>query len=193
MAFTPLFTVTQILGAPSKIIFTDTSVGSDAAIGGRRIYLKKVDGTYLVPSGSATNYIDWALASTSLTVDVLNKDYALLIIVEWVDVATFDTTFDDSFGGGGEGSGSELYSYTILTGLSRYNEDFDYTTTKILSANPSLFNDNNFWENKSLLRTFIDAGNNAVLNINDQYSCQVCYDAATQLRTSSQYSFNQNT
>ncbi len=175
MAFTPLFTATQTLGNPSYVTLTDVSTGTDAAITARRAYFAKYDGTFIVPSGVSTEYIGWALADTSLALDMLDKDYSLLITVQWLDVG-----------------GNILYDYQLLAGMTRYNEDFDYSTTKVLAANPSLFNDNNFWWNKSLLRTFIDAGNNAITDISDQYSAQVCYDEATNLRVSSQYFFNQN-
>lgn len=175
MAFAEDFTATQTLGLPSKILFTDTSTGSDGSIASRAIYLQKADGTFLVPAGTSTDYIVWAYADSTITVDVLDKDYALNITVEWRD-----------------SSGTVLYSKNLLQGETLYNETFDYSLSQLMVANPYLINDNNFFQNKSDLRTYIDGGNNAILYASDQETAQRCYDEATDLRTGSQYYFNAN-
>jgi len=171
----PNFTAVQTAGLPSKILFTDTSTGSDGAIVSRRIYIAKDDGTFLVPSGTSTSYIVWPYANSSITVDCLDKDYALLLTGEWLDV-----------------NNAVLYSKVILQGVTLYNETFDYSLTQMMAANPLLINDNDFWENKSTLRTYIDAGNQAITVASDQTNAQICYDEATDLRLSSQYYFNAN-
>ena len=79
MPLTPNFGASQNSGTPSTISFTDTSTGSDVAITKRRIYLLQANGTYLVPSGVTTNYVDWALANSSISLDVLSKDSALTV------------------------------------------------------------------------------------------------------------------
>jgi len=175
VAFSPAFTAAQAVGFPSQIVFTDTSTGTDGTIVSRRIYLKKADGTFLVPTGTSTEYIAWALADTSTTVDALDKDYSLLVTVQWLDAG-----------------GAILYDKVVLYGFTLYNETFDYSTTQMLTGNAALFNDNNFWQNKSDLRTYIDGGNNAISLATDQYGAQQCYDAATALRVGSQYYFNEN-
>ena len=55
-----------------------------------------------------------------------------------------------------------------------------------------LMNDNDWWGNKTLLRNYIDSGNNAVSRNSDIVAAQQCYDLATNLRTQSQYYFNIN-
>lgn len=175
MALVPNFTAVQIAGFPSQVVFTDTSTGSDGAITSRRIYMAKVDGSFLVPSGTSTQYIVWPYIDTQITVDDLDKDYALLITVEWLDV-----------------SNNILYSKQLLLAFTIYNETFDYYLTQMMAANPLLVNDNNFFTQKSALRTYIDAGNQALTLASDQENAQLCYDQATNLRTSSQYYFNSN-
>lgn len=175
MAFDPNFTAQPILGVPSDLLFTDTSTGSDTDILSRVIYLAKIDGSYLVPEDTLTDYIEWDLDDPTLTVDVLNKDYALVVTVTWL------------------GLDSEvLYSKVYLLGFTAYNETFDYYLTQMLAANPSLINDNNFWDNKSTLRTYIDSGNQALVLASDQGNAQICYDEATKLRVGSQYYYNAN-
>lgn len=52
---------------------------------GRKIYLEKVGGTYLVPDGTTTDYIDWPLSdgATKTLTDILDRDYSLSMLVEW--------------------------------------------------------------------------------------------------------------
>lgn len=173
MALTPNFIAEQTAGSPEDITLEDTSTGSDLAIASRRITLRLADGSFLVPDGNDSDqYIAWALASTTKTVDVLEEDKAISMTVEWLDV-----------------SSAVLYTKTILFGFTLYNETFDYGLTQSAAGNPMLMNDNNWFANKSLLRERIDSGNNAI-TFGDIYAAQQCYDRATELRTNAQYSFN---
>lgn len=172
------FSASQPVGEPSVVTLEDTSTGLDPSITQRRAYLRKYDGTFLVPEGTSTEYVQWALANTTINIDALNdpnKDYALVVVVEWLNVSNVIVS-----------------SLSTLYGFTSYNEDFDYQLTQLLSANPLLINDNNFFDNKSQLRTLIDSGNQAIERASDQYGAQRCYDLATELRTNSQYYFNGN-
>jgi len=175
LALTPSFSVSQPVGENSVLTILDTSTGSDSDITGRRVYLRKSDGTFLVPTGTTTDYILWDYADTSIDIDCLDKDYALLITVQWLQDSTI------------------LYAYSLLTGLTAHNEDFDYGLTTVLASNPLLINDNSFRANKFDLRTFIDAGNQAIEVGSDIKSAQLCYNQATSIRISSQYYFNEST
>lgn len=175
MSFTPNFSTTQTSGNPGVINFSDISSGSDSLIVSRRIYLRKADGTFLVPSGTTTDYISWIYANSTISVNALTEDMALSITVEWL--------YNDS---------SIQYSKIELSGFTQYNESFDYLLTQMLTANPLLINDNDFFSKKSLLRTFIDSGNNALLEASDQFAAQSCYKDATDLRLDSKYIFNVN-
>lgn len=151
---------------------TDTSTGVDAAVTQRRVYLAKDDGTFLVPEGTATDYIEWSYADSSIDIDALDIDYGLLITVQWLNV-----------------SNVVLYDLSDNVGFTSYNEDFDYQLTQMLSGNPLLINDANFFQSKSDLRTNIDSGNQAILRADDIYGAQQCYDRATNIRLLSQYYF----
>lgn len=165
MALVPAFTIAQTFGLPSKVLLTDTSTGSDGAITQRRVYLKKDDGTFLVPSGTSTQYIQWAYSNASITIDALDKDYALAITVQWLDV-----------------SNTVLYDKTIPVGLDLYNSTNSYQRTQKLSGNPLLTNDDDFWERKEQLRECIESGRDAILFAGDLFSAQQAYDRGTDIR-----------
>lgn len=175
MPFVANFTATQPVGEPSVITLTDTSTGSDGAITQRRVYLREADGSFLVPSRTTTDYIEWDYADSTIDIDVLDKDYALQVVVEWLNVGN-----------------AVLYDKTSLELFSSYDEDFDYNTTQQLTGNPLLFNDNRFFLEKSNLRTFLDSAERAILRASDQYGAQECLDGATALRLGSRYFFNIN-
>ena len=99
--FVPSFAVSQNLGFPSVIVLTDTSTGTDETISQRNVYLQKADGTFLVPEGTTTNYIVWSIVLNTISIDVLDKDYALNVMVDYVNIVNtplvFDLTFDTTF------------------------------------------------------------------------------------------------
>lgn len=177
MPLTVSATAESVAGEPSDILFTDESTGSDGTITSRRIYLSDKDGNFIVEEGSSLEYSVWALPlATPITLDLLTKDMACKIVFQWLNVS--NVVVDD---------------YTIdAIGFTEYNENFDYQTTQLMSSNPKLIDDNNFFNNKTKIRTFIDAGNKAITRDSDLSNAQLCYDAATDLRTSSQYFFNGN-
>lgn len=175
MAFVPNFVAIQPFGTPNLIEITDTSTGSDSNIVTRRIYIRKADGTAIV-DGAVWDYPDM-----SISLDVLTKDTACEITVEWLD-AIPSSTVDPIV----------LYNKVIMYGFTEYSEMFDYGLTQMMTANPLLINDNDFFPHKSDLRTSIDSGNQAIIYAQDLYAAQQCYDRATNLRLSSQYYFNIN-
>lgn len=84
MPFIPSFTAEQLYSRPTILRITDTSTGSDPDINDRQIYLRKADGTYLVPQGITTDYISWLSDSGNvIDINVLNVDYALEIKIQW--------------------------------------------------------------------------------------------------------------
>ena len=87
MPILPSFSTSQTLGVPESINFTDTSTGSDVNIVTRHVYMQAYDGTFLVQEGTTTDYEIWDYAASTITFDVLTKDYALLITVEWLGVS----------------------------------------------------------------------------------------------------------
>ena len=164
MAFTGSVSITQG-GNANNLVLTDTSSGgSDPNLTGRTIYLVKKDGTFLTPSGSSTDYITWAIGDSSITLtDILDRDYSLNVVVEWA------TTLPIS---------GATYTYTVLYTTTALLEIFYYSLTRRQSSNPLITNDNNYFTNKSKLRTEIDAATNASTIGTDQYAAQSCLDRA---------------
>lgn len=175
MPLTPVISVGQTPGNPGVVTIADLSTGSNVLITQRRVYLKTSLNTYLVEEGTTTDYEEWALIDSSIDIDALDKDYGLLVTVEWLDVTNV-----------------VLYTISDTYGLKCYNEDFDYGLTQMLTANPENIGDNSFFEHKSQLRNYIDSGDKAIERASDIYSAQVAYDKATKLRIKSAYNFNIN-
>lgn len=172
MPLTADFSVSQPLGEPSIVTVTDTSTGSDGTITARRVYIKDAFGNFIVPEGVSTEYNAWSIGDTSVDIDCLTKDIAALITVEWLNGTTV------------------VYSKIEKYGLVAYNEDFDYSLTQMLAANPMRTNDSKFLEYKFNLRAEIDSGNQALERYGDMFSAQQCYDRATTIRINSQFYFN---
>lgn len=164
MSFVQSFSVSQNIGNPSTLVLTDTSTGADGAIYERRVYLRKSDGTYLVPDGTTTQYIVWPYANTTISIDVLNKDYALEITVLWVN-----------------SGGTTLYTSADTFVFSLYSEQFYYGLTQELAGNYPIIADDNYYSNKFRLRTEIDSANNAISIGGDIAASQACLDRAALL------------
>lgn len=176
MSFNPQYNASQILGNPNCINFEDVSSGTDSAITSRRVFIQDAYGSFLVEEGNPLQYSDWAIANASIVLDVLSKDKAVRIVVQWLDV-------DNNI----------LYSASSIAGFTLFNETAMYGVIQALSGNPRNINDNNFFQNLSDMRTDVDSGNQAILFASDIFSAQQCYDRATTLRLNSSYSFNINT
>jgi hypothetical protein len=161
MSFNPNFSTSQSAATLSSVTFTDTSTGTDGAITGRLIYLRKYQGTYLVPTNYTTEYIYWPYSDATITIpDLLDKDYSLDVIVYWF-----------------VGS-SAPYSKTILTGFTGYSDYCLRQLTQNNMSNRQLLSNKNFYNNKIKLRTLVDDCNQAILLLNDQTISQWCLDQA---------------
>jgi len=166
MAFNGSFAITQGVDI-SQFTLTDNSTGSDAGITGRRIYLFKIDGTTLVPEGTTVTYIDWPIVSLigdEITVDVLDKDYAITAFVSWISSAPL--------------ASPSSYEYTYMQLFSGYTNQFLYGLIQQMAANPLISSDKNFYYNLSKAYTDLDNATLAVAN-NDQYSAQMALDRIT--------------
>lgn len=172
MPLTPSFSVQQNSGSPNIILITDTSTGSDVSVSKRRIYLLQANGTYLVPSGVSTDYIDWALADTSKSLDVLTQDTALQITVQWLD-----------------SSNVVLYTVTTAFGFSAYGETFYYNLTQLQQANPQIIAATTFYQSKMMLRVELDSAAQAISFAGDINSAQQCYNRANNFITNQNYYF----
>lgn len=174
MPLTPNFSAVQNSGTPSYITLQDTSTGSDVSIVSRRVYLLQADGTYLVPSGTSTDYIEWSIASATIALNVLSQDTALSITVNWVDV-----------------SGNTVETKTIAYGFNAYGETFYYglTQNEVPITNPNVALSTNYFQNKMLLRVYLDSAAQAISFASDIYAAQVNYDLETNLIANANFNF----
>lgn len=172
MPLTPSFSVSESSATPSTIVITDTSSGSDVSVSKRRIYLLQANGTYLVPSGVSTDYIDWSLADTTKSLDVLSADTALQITVQWLD-----------------SSNVVLYTVTTAFGFSAYGETFYYNLTQLQQANPQIINATTFYTAKMMLRVELDSAAQAISFAGDINSAQQCFNRANNFITNQNYYF----
>lgn len=160
MALTVSISVAQNNGLPSTMVITDTSTGSDPSITIRRIYLSKSDGTYLVPEGTTTDYIEWPIAETSITLDVLDRDLALEILVQWLAGAVITYSYENS------------YVFAAYTNTFLYNLSVDQ------SSNPAIINATDFFANKTKMYSYVKEAENAITIGEDITKAQFCMDKA---------------
>lgn len=172
--FNGAFSISQTTD-PQSFTLTDTSTGTDAGLTDRQITLFKSDGTTLVPAGSATSYIDWPIANGPILIPLLIRDYALNIQVNWISSAPL--------------APPSTYTLTILNGFTSNSESFYGSLTQKQSQNRLLVNDNNFWPNKSKLRTLIDDCTQAVDVLNNILLAQDSLDEAYQMIQNPNQSF----
>lgn len=172
MALTPNFTASQFSGTPSIITLTDTSTGSDVTIASRRVYLLQANGTFLVPSGTTTNYIVWDLVDTSIDLDVLAQDSALSITVQWMS-----------------GIQTVVTSKTTSFAFTAYNETFFYGLNQNLVGNSNLSASTDWFQYMSDLQLQIDSAQQAITFASDIYTAQAALNRATYISTNSSYFF----
>lgn len=149
MALTQSYTVAvnSILG---QLVFVDTSTGSDGAIADRVITLFRVDNTIL-------GTFDFPLsAGSSITINAVTTDIALNTQINWNNV-----------------SGASLYAFNVILAYTQYAENYYYQLTQNQQAQPSLLNDQQYFQNKSKLRVLIDSANQAISVGKDIFSANV--------------------
>lgn len=157
------FAASQNYGNITVITLTDDSTAPDGALTDRLVYIQKADGTYLVPDGTDTDFVEWPIADNTIEIDCLDKDYALSISVKWVTGSTIS------------------YTKTTLCLFKAYSELFLRQLTQRQAANPKLIDVKSYWYNKMKLRTLVDDAEQAVDLLNDQTVAQYALDEAKKL------------
>lgn len=96
---TASFSVTESLAIPNQITLTDTSVGDDAGLTSRRIYLTLANGNWLTEDGESETeaYTEWPIADSSITLDILEQSTAANITVGWYTGSTRTYVAQDEF------------------------------------------------------------------------------------------------
>ena len=146
MSFSPAFTCAQSTAAPSTVVFTDTSTGTDGSIDSRRIYVTDYAGNYIVPTGTSTSYISWPLATNPITVqNLLTQDTACNVLVQWLD-----------------SGGNVLYESDEDFPFVATNQQFYFYLIQQLALSPTTLQDTTFASNLALYWTYIIGAINAI-------------------------------
>ncbi len=168
MAFNGDNTVQQL--NEGSIQLTDTSTGSDVTITERRISLITYNPSItLIPAGTATTYIVWPLADLSITLnDILPKDYALNVKVEWI------TQTPDP---------NSVYTKTGLYLFESYNMlELGGIITERMARDPNIVRDTDFITSFFAFYANIIGARISVGLLNDIFKAQYCLELATNMR-----------
>ncbi len=167
MPFSENFSESQSLSDLNDATFTDTSTGSDPSIASRDITLTKADNTTLAANEP------WALADTSITLDVMNRDYDLQVRVRWLDAG-----------------GAVLYSKTQPIIFTGYIQTFLYNKVSQQAASyPNIIQDTNYFNSLSLLQTLYDGAVQANDLASDIYTGQSLLDMGYNIMQKETYYF----
>lgn len=165
MPFTGSYTISQGYD-PSSFILTDNSSYSGEAqntFSGRKIYLYKIDGTTLVPSGTTTTYINFPFSDgNSIELDVLKQDMSLNILVEWES---------------NNPQPGSVYELEVVYTFLEYTQQFKYGVIQQWQANPNVINDTQFYKGLTVLNTEISNAEQAN-RYQDQTSAQYAIERA---------------
>lgn len=160
MPLTPNFSVSQTAGDDATINVTDTSTGSDVTIVTRRLSFLTNSGTYLVPTGNVDpQWVSWALIDTTKSVSILNKNYALTVTVDWLDV-----------------SNAVVETKSLLICTSQSLEELAFNLLEQESEPTYVSYDNDYLMNALALRMNIDNANRAVDTWGNISVAQNCLD-----------------
>lgn len=172
MSFVPAFSASQLTGVSGSLTLSDDSSGTDAAISQRRVYFQLSDGSYLTLSSTSTDYETWAYASATKTFAILSTDYAISVLVQWLNV-----------------SNTVLYTKTILCLFDQFNKSFFYSLTQNQASSPTIVQDTTYYQNKAALWSEIIGAENAVEFGNDISGAQGCLDRASNFRNNENFYF----
>lgn len=173
MPITPSISVSQSALAPNLITVEDTSTGSDGAIASRRIFFQTPFGTYLVESGTTTDYEVWSYADASETFDVLNQDWALAITVQWLDSGN-----------------AVLYTLTQVYCFNQYNRQFYYYLWQQMALTYKIIADGVYFNALAAYWQNIIGAEKAVEIGADIAASQACLDRATNMKENQSIFFN---
>lgn len=164
MPFSPSFTVGQSLSNPGAAVLTDDSSGSDVLITQRRVYFTDEAGNYVVPSGTSTDYVAWALATNPITINSLVEvDTSVLALVQWLNV-----------------SNVVLYESSNEFCLRAFNKQQFVYLIQQQALNPGVVQDANYYSNLCQYWINIVGANTMVEDAEDLSGSQNCLNRATQ-------------
>ncbi len=167
MALSPSISI-GITSDPSAVVVNDTSTGSDGAITDRKIIFTQTDSSPL----GASPYDFPLSAGASITVNPLDKDYALTVTINWVNV-----------------SGTVLYTANEIFVFTQYAKLFLESLTQQQIANPNIVDDQNFIQNKFNLFQEVKSAQNAIDFGQSVKAAQSCVSRYQELIDDNQFFF----
>lgn len=159
----PNFTATQSLAYNNLITLSDTSIGIDLTLTNRRVYILTATGSYLVPSGTTTNYFDWSYANSQIQVDVLTQSTAPQITVEWYAGSTLMYTKTITFD-------FDLGDYVFMLGILASQ-----------TSSPGVLQDSNYYNSSIQFIVNLFNSENAIEYGDDIWSAQGALNANQKL------------
>lgn len=150
MSFSPSFTISRTALNDALVIAEDTSTGSDVLIVARHITLTDCNGNTLVVSGTTTSYNLWPLVTNPISLNLLQTDTAVTILVEWVNSL-----------------GVALYSSTEEFCLANYGKSFMYFLGQSQSLTPGIVQDSNYNSNMATFWATLSGAINMVEEADD--------------------------
>lgn len=166
----PNFTAGQNPLYPQIIVLTDTSTSVTGTITGRRVYIENNSGQYLTPTGTTTDYIAWALADASISINCLTESTACSVRVDWVD-----------------SGGAVVETLTQIFCFDLFSRQFAYSLIQGLV--PPITLNTNYSSNLAALWAAIMGAENATTLNNDIATSQNALNQAIYLQTNANLFF----
>lgn len=160
MAFNGAFTVAAVTGVKTSVILTDTSSGSDAGLTGRTITVYKADGSVFYTTS-------WAIAETTKTIALFEKDRAANFKIDWISSAPL-------------ASPSTYTQSKLFVSTGYLLEEFS-TMTRLQASNPVIMRDAQYYEKKGELLMEIKGAEYGISEMEDIVAAQGCIDRAQYL------------
>lgn len=161
MPYLPSYSATQQFSSPSVVTLTDQSTGSDIAITERRVFVQDYAGTYLKEVAQSANYKVWSIAAATVTLDVLQKDTAVRITVQYVDT-----------------NGNVLYTAIKYKCCDINSQTGKYAVLQKWVSDPSIINDPNYRSGIVALETYLVGAQGAITAGSNLVLSQQCLDGA---------------
>lgn len=141
MSFNASFTI-GVTTDVSAIVLVDNSTGSDTNLTDRTIFLYKTDNTLLVAA------IDWPISESSITINPLDKDYALNVFVSWTSSSPL--------------APPSTYTKSLIYAFVGYGQAYSNTLLQFLATNQQMVNDQSWYGNFLKLILEIQNAQNAI-------------------------------
>ena len=166
--FQAAFSISAAAGI-NVFTLTDTSDYTDEpkdTFSGRQITIQTVNGSYLVPTGTLTDYIDFPYSGgDSITIDCMNRDYAVLLTFTCISL-------DPQYG--------SIYTTSLICGFEGYNANAEYGIERALTSNPSVEQNRLYWLSLGMVQLEIANSEQAVY-YQQQASAQWAMNRATNI------------